>query len=145
MEDLNVKEFSRIAIVYDFGSLDFFPLSIACLKKEVEIEYRKKITTNTDFQLLWNPEEFPIYATAELQIRVSGDLEDFVQKQIESGGGYERDIRSSINFACARLNHEYESSPFFFSTDPELADVKDNLISIGNIPDAFVKAVPDWF
>lgn len=141
----NISEYCRFSIVYDFGSLEFFPLTMGGLSKAIENEYRLKISSPSDFQLLWNPAEFPIYATPDLQIDVPDEIKLFVQKGLEnSNKNHEMSIRKSLSIACKNLNQFYNNNPFFFNTDPELLDLKENISLIENIPVEFSSELPKW-
>ncbi|TRX74775.1 hypothetical protein [Pseudomonas mangiferae] len=134
---------SRFALVYDFGNLDFFPIYLAVLTKKQEENYRNKMVSDSDFQLLWSPEEFTEYATKDLSINLSAEAEDFIKNIIESQDDYEVSIREAICSVCFSINDGLVSS-FIYAVDPELADLKANIGLIKNIPRKEAVELPSW-
>jgi hypothetical protein len=137
---------ARIVFVYDEGSDVLFPLPVGVLPRAVEKKYRAGRRSDSDFQLLWNPEEFPIFATPELQLKIGADIGEAVREHIASGTGRFGQVRVAINAGCRDANKQLaERSCFAFATDPELVDVRRNVTAIGNIPALTAAEMPDWF
>lgn len=137
---------ARIVFVYDEGSGMLFPLSVGVLPRAVEKRYRAGRRSDSDFQLLWNPEEFPHYATPELQLCLDADVCEAVQVHLASGGGRFSQVRVAINTGCREANRLLAGRDCFaFATDPELVDLRRNVTAIGNIPALTAAEMPDWF
>lgn len=139
-----LDDISRFAIVYDFGSIEFFPLYVAALTKKLELEYRDKISSDSDYQLLWNPEEFSEYATEDLIVNFSDSVVNFIGEAIQSQLDYELKIRTAICEACLALNVKLNGKVFVYAVDPELADLRKNLLIINNIPKDKAAELPSW-
>lgn len=137
---------ARIAIVYDEGSSTVFPLTVAVLPRKVEAAYRSKRKSDSDYQLLWNPEEFPAYATADLMLHVDDALSETIQAEIERNPAAFQEVRTAINLGCRAANEVLAGTQcFVFAVDPELVDVRKNVAAIGNIPADAAADMPDWF
>lgn len=137
---------ARIAFVYDEGSSSVFPMAVAVLPRKVEAVYRSKRASDSDDQLLWNPEEFPAYATADLMLHVDDALSDAVQAAIARDRSHFQQVRAAINRGCHVANETLLGRQCFaFAVDPELVDVRKNVQAIGNIPAAAAAEMPDWF
>ncbi|MCQ4166525.1 hypothetical protein [Tahibacter harae] len=136
---------ARIVFVYDEGSSTLFPLAVGVLPRAVEKKYRAGRRSDSDFQLLWNPEEFPHYATPELLLRLDAAVCDAVQAHLAEGGRFSQ-VRVAINAGCRDANKVLAGRDCFaFATDPELVDVRRNVAAIGNIPALTAAEMPDWF
>lgn len=137
---------ARIVFVYDEGGAALFPLGVGVLPRAVEKKYRAGRRSDSDFQLLWNPEEFPHFATPELQLCLDAAVCDAVQAQLAAGGARFSQVRVAINAGCRDANKLLASRDCFaFATDPELVDVRRNVAAIGNIPALTAAEMPDWF
>lgn len=137
---------ARVAFVYDEGSSTVFPMAVAVLPRKVEAAYRSKRASDSDYQLLWNPEEFPAYATADLMLHIDDVLSDSIQAAIARDRSYFQQVRAAINRGCHVANEVLDGRHCFaFAVDPELVDVRKNVEAIGNIPAAAAAEMPDWF
>lgn len=134
---------SRFAIVYDFESLDFSHIYLAVLTKGLEKDYRDRIVSDSDLELLWNPEDFSEFATADLTINLSAEAEGVLRNTLEEQDGYECLIRKAICSVCSLINDGLVGA-FVYAVDPELSDLRVNLHSIGNIPPKEVAELPSW-
>ncbi|MBL8299989.1 MAG: hypothetical protein JNN30_16745 [Rhodanobacteraceae bacterium] len=137
---------ARIAFVYDEGSSTVFPLTVGVLPRKIEDAYRDKRKSDSDYQLLWNPEEFPIYATQDLLLQIDDAASEAIQSAIADDAGFFAQIRSAINRGCHDANLALAAKHcIVFATDPELVDVRANVAAIGNISAELAAEMPDWF
>lgn len=137
---------ARVAFVYDEGSSSVFPLTVGLLPRDVEAAYRAKRASDSDYQLLWNPEEFPLYATEDLLLSVDEASSEAIQAEIAADGDAFQRVRAAINQGCRAANAALAGRQCIaFATDPELVDVRANVEAIGNIPAALAAEMPEWF
>lgn len=128
---------SRIAVVYDPGSSSLFPLAVALLPRETEAAYRARITQDSDYEWLWNPAEFPLYATPDLLINLPEDLVGDLSLE---------EARAHILKGCSLANDLLgQHGCFAFATDPELVDARANVAAIQGIPATLKTEIPSWF
>ena len=137
---------ARIAFVYDEGRSSVFPLTVGLLAREVEAAYRARRASDSDYQLLWNPEEFPLYATQDLLLSIDEASSDAIQAEIAADAEAFQRVRAAINQGCRAANTALAPRRCIaFATDPELVDVRGNVEAIGNIPSALAAEMPEWF
>lgn len=137
---------ARIAFVYDEGSSTVFPLTVGLLPRKVESAYRDKRQSDSDYQLLWNPEEFPLYATQDLLLHVDDTVSEAIQSALAEDDGYFAQVKSAINQGCRDANVALAPKHCIaFATDPELVDVRANVAAIGNVPAPAAAEMPEWF
>jgi hypothetical protein len=137
---------ARIAVVYDEGSSTVFPLTVGVLPRKVETAYRENRKSDSDYQLLWNPAEFPTYATQDLLLDIDESISDTIQSAIAEDRGFFGKLKSAINRGCHDANVALAAKHCtVFATDPELVDVRANVTAIGNIPAALAAEMPEWF
>ncbi|HSX60851.1 MAG TPA: hypothetical protein VLF18_11680 [Tahibacter sp.] len=140
------KDPARIGIVYDEGSTTVFPLTVGLLPRDVESAYRAKITADTDRQLLWNPEEFPVYASKGMSQQIDAATSDAIHAAIAADADFYGQVKQAINHGCGDANDTLAGKRCIaFATDPELVDVRANVEAIGNIPAEIAEEMPDWF
>lgn len=140
------KDPARIGIVYDEGSSTVFPLTVGLLPRDVESAYRAKIVADTDRQLLWNPEEFPVYASKGMTEQIASGYSDAIQAAIASDPALYARVKQAINQGCADANGALaDRRCIVFATDPELVDVRANVEATGNIPAELAEEMPEWF
>jgi hypothetical protein len=137
---------ARIAFVYDEGSSTVFPLTVGVLPRKVESAYRDKRQSDSDYQLLWNPEEFPHYATQDLLLQIDDSAAEAIQAALDEDDGFFVQVRAAINLGCRDANVALAAKHCIaFATDPELVDVRANVAAIGNLPAPLAAEMPEWF
>jgi hypothetical protein len=137
---------ARIGIVYDEGSSTVFPLTVGLLPRQVETAYRQKRESDTDKQLLWNPEEFPVYASKGMKEQIDPAVSDALQAALAEDEHFFKKLRAAINRGCHDANATLaEKQCIVFATDPALDDVRANVKAIGNISESLAADMPEWF
>lgn len=137
---------ARIAFVYDEGSSTVFPLTVGVLPRKVESAYRDKRQSDSDYQLLWNPEEFPFYATQDLLLRIDDAASETIQSALAEDDGFFAQVKAAINRGCGDANAALAAKHcIVFATDPELVDVRANVAATGNVPAPLAAEMPEWF
>jgi hypothetical protein len=135
---------ARICLVLDPPLNEDYELAVAILPKLTEERYRERIREEADYQLLWNPAEFPIYG--ERSIRVRGTSPDN-----EGSLGTTKHMRTPEEIkeiameACSVANEKLdESGCFAFVVDPELSHLAKNLDRLRGIPENLLSERPSW-
>lgn len=141
-------DISRIAIVYDLGQYQIFPPVLAVLHHEDIEEFE---SLDDFYESLWNPAEFPDYATPELALgkeeAACATIEQ-LNEEYKKFPAMERDavimyIECAINAII--FSRSIKKDIVVFCTDPELTELKRNVMKInsyvGNIEMKFPSCV----
>lgn len=134
---------NRIALVYDRGQYEIIPPIIGIL-------YNKDFPED-DFESLWNPEEFDLYATKELAIDSSPEnLVNTINMLCRENRRNEESVITMFLAICIEMtkwirNTQKDKNSFFFATDPEMVEIKKNLSIIKNKVTGIDNRMPDWF
>lgn len=135
---------ARICLVLDPPLDQDYELVVAILPKLTEQCYRERIHEEADYQLLWNPAEFPVYGERTITIRGTS---------LEPGGipGSAKHMRTPEEIeafaieACNVANEKLdESRCFAFVVDSELSRLAKNLDRLRGIPANLLSEPPSW-
>lgn len=135
---------ARICLVLDPPLSQDYELVVAILPKLTEQRYRERIHEEADYQLLWNPAEFPVYGERAISI------EGTYLAPGESSGGVKHmrtleEIEAFVIEACNVANEKLdESRCFAFVVDSELSRLAKNLDRLRGIPANLLSERPSW-
>lgn len=133
---------ARICLVLDPPLNQDYELVVAILPKLTEQRYRERIHEESDYQLLWNPAEFPIYGERAISIEgiyLAPRERSGADKHMRTLDEIEVFVIEACNVANEKLN---ESRCFAFVVDSELSRLAKNLDRLRGIPASLLSERP---
>jgi len=135
---------ARICLVLDTPLNQDYELVVAILPKSMEQCYRERIHEEADYQLLWNPAEFPIYGERTIPIGGTSLAPAGSPGEVNHVRTLE-EIEAFAIEACNVANEKLdESRCFAFVVDSELSRLARNLDRLRGIPANLLSERPSW-
>lgn len=144
LSDFVSLEPARICLVLDPPLNQDYELVVAILPKLTEQCYRERIHEEADYQLLWNPAEFPIYGERTISIRGTSLPPGASPGSVKHVRTLE-EIEEFVIEACNVANEKLDGSRCFaFVVDSELSRLAKNLDRLRGIPAILLSERPSW-
>lgn len=135
---------ARICLVLDPPLNQDYELVVGILPKSTEQCYRERIHEEADYQLLWNPAEFPIYGERTIPIGGTSLAPVGSPGEVNHVRTLE-EIEAFAIEACNVANEKLdESRCFAFVVDSELSRLARNLDRLRGIPANLLSERPSW-